>query len=121
MKLKLTDNHFHFTISRDEIKRLLEGEAVKQIIRLGGSSFNFAIKPYNEDIFKLYLTPLSIVLFVSESHLRTLNQHRPATSQIRTMQDETCIILDIGADEPEQDKHQEDGSVEDDTSSSSTS
>lgn len=102
------------------MKRLLDGKTVKQIVRLGGSSFNFAIKPYNEDIFKLYLTPLSIVLFVSENHLLTLNENRSATAQIKTIQDETRIILDIRADEPEQEKHQVDESVEDDTSSYST-
>ena len=101
MRLYLSKDTFHFLIEKSDLQTLIDGRSVKHSFSLGHSSFNYSIRPYDEeDIFKLYLTPLSIVLFVDQSRLQKLESNQGPVQQKLTMdQDGITVILGLEKDE----------------------
>ena len=102
MQLRLSENSFHFIISAHDLKTLREGKSIKNNLSLGSSSFSYAIKPYEDDVFKLYLTPLSVVLFVSLNRLHKFNSQGVSKNRLKTLQDGARIILELDPDSKDQ-------------------
>lgn len=101
MHLVLSKDNFHFFVDKADLEKLLDGKSVKESFSQGHSSFNFSIRPYqDEDIFKLYLTPLSIVLFVDMERLKKLETNKgPAKKKLTKIEDGITVTLDLAEQE----------------------
>lgn len=122
MHLTLSKDTFHFFIEKNELQTLLDGKSVKHSFSQGHSSFNYSIRPYNEeDIFKLYLTPLSIVLFVDSNRLQKLeNNHGPSTKKLTMVQDGITVALDLVKSERDVEENHKKSAKDESTSKSSS-
>lgn len=95
MQLTITDREFLFTITAQELEELQDGQTLKNALGRGRARFNYAIKPYSEDVFTLCPTPLSIVLFIGPSELKRLTGPGPVRDSLSGEKDRLLFSLNV--------------------------
>lgn len=72
MNLRISENHFRFRVTPDDLDALLSGQRLEQKFAIGGKDFQYGISPSISDGMRLDVEPAKISLCVPHQMLEEL-------------------------------------------------
>ena len=99
MIFTLSDKSVSFKLYTKDVHRLQNGKSVKRNYSVGDTGLSLIIKPYPENVLKLYLTNFFFFFFIDHTRLNKLEQYTFLSEKLDSLDIVIEVIQDPEAEQ----------------------